>query len=41
MLLAILAAFVVGFGFLLWVGLSAGNGSENRYGPAPSTPVVA
>ena len=41
MLLAILAAFVVGFGFLLWVGISNGVPGENRYGPAPAVPTVA
>lgn len=41
MMLAFLAAFLIGFGFLLWVGLSIGNPGENRYGPPPTTAVVA
>lgn len=41
MMLAFLAAFVVAFGFLLWVGLSAGQPGENRCGPAPAQPAVA
>lgn len=41
MLLAFLAALVIGFGFLLWVGVSSGDPGENRYGPAPRQPAVA
>jgi len=41
MLLAFLAAFVIGFGFLLWVGISNGEPGENRYGPAPRQPAIA
>lgn len=41
MLLALLAAFVIGFGFLLWLGLSASVPGENKYGPAPATPAIA
>lgn len=35
MLLAQLAAFVVVFGFVLWLGVSQGDPGENRYGPPP------
>ncbi len=41
MILAFIAAFVVGFGFLLWVGISVGDTGPNKYGPPPATPVVA
>ncbi|MFZ5670884.1 MAG: DUF805 domain-containing protein [Pseudomonadota bacterium] len=41
MMLAFLGAFVISFGFLLWVGLSSGQAGENRYGPAPAEPAVA
>ncbi len=33
--LAALAWFVVRLGFVLWLGLSAGQVGDNRYGPAP------
>ncbi len=41
MILAVLAAFVIGFGFLLWIGISLGDKGDNRYGPPPATAVVA
>lgn len=41
MLLAWLSALVIGFGFLLWVGLSASVAGENKYGPPPASPAVA
>lgn len=41
MLLAFLAAFVIGLGFLLWVGVTPGDPAENRYGPVPAEPVAA
>jgi len=41
MMLAFLAAFLIGLGFLLWIGLSTGNPGENRYGPPPTTAFVA
>jgi uncharacterized membrane protein YhaH (DUF805 family) len=31
-------ACLVGFIFLLWVGLSGGQAGDNRYGPPPGTP---
>lgn len=41
MLLAFLAALVIGLGFVLWVGVTPGDPGENRYGPAPAEPVAA
>lgn len=41
MLLSFLAAFAIGFGFLVWVGVSNGQPGENRYGPAPSPATLA
>lgn len=41
MLLAMLASGLIGFGFLLWVGLSAGSAGENRYGAPADTPAIA
>lgn len=40
-LLAMLVAFLVGLGFLLWVGLTPGEPGPNRFGapPASTTPV--
>lgn len=42
-LLAMLVAFLVGLGFLLWIGLTPGEPASNRFGapPASSTPVPA
>jgi uncharacterized membrane protein YhaH (DUF805 family) len=34
--LLLLAAFVVGVGFLIWQGVALGESGENRYGPAPT-----
>lgn len=34
--LAILVAFLVGVGFLLWVGLSPGQAGPNRFGEEPA-----
>jgi len=41
MMLAFLAAFLIGGGFLLWIGISLGDKGENRYGPPPATAVIA
>lgn len=35
-LLFLLLPILVGFGFLLWVGLSRGDPQPNRFGPPPS-----
>ncbi len=40
-LLALLLAFLIWAGFLLWVGLSSSVPGDNKYGPAPATPAVA
>jgi uncharacterized membrane protein YhaH (DUF805 family) len=34
--LLLLAALVVGVGFLIWQGVALGEPGENRYGPAPT-----
>lgn len=41
MILAFTAAFVIGLGFLLWVGISVGEAGENKYGSPPAVPAVA
>lgn len=41
MMLALLAALLIGVGFLLWVGISNSETAENRYGPVPAAPTVA
>lgn len=35
-LLTLFLAFVVGLGFLIWVGASNGEAGDNRYGPPPA-----
>ena len=41
MLLGLLAAFAIGLSFLLWIGVSNGDASDNKYGPPPAAPTVA
>lgn len=41
MILGLLAAFAIGLGFLIWIGVSNGDAGENRYGAAPAVPAVA
>lgn len=41
MFLFFLAAFVIGLGFLLWIGISTSEPGENRYGPSPTPPALA
>lgn len=37
-ILFLVLPFLVGLGFLLWVGLSRSQPHDNRYGPPPATP---
>lgn len=41
MFLFFLAAFVIGFGFLIWIGVSNTQPGENRYGPEPGPTAIA
>ena len=40
LLVSVCIAFVVMVAFTLWVGISEGQGGENRYGKPPLTPVL-
>jgi len=41
MFLFFLAAFAIGLGFLLWIGISESQRGENRYGSSPTPPALA
>lgn len=41
MMLFFLAAFAIGFGFLIWIGVSNTQPGENRYGPEPTLTAIA
>ena len=41
MFLFFLAAFVIGFGFLIWIGVSNTQPGANRYGPEPALTTIA
>lgn len=36
----VLASLFVQYGFTIWLGVKAGDGAENRFGPPPGTPAV-
>lgn len=41
MFLIVLVSWLVALAFLIWQGATSGEVGENRFGPAPATPVVA
>ncbi|MFZ4606034.1 MAG: DUF805 domain-containing protein [Caulobacter sp.] len=41
MMLFFLAAFAIGLGFLIWIGVSNTQPGENRYGPEPTLNAIA
>jgi hypothetical protein len=36
----VLASLLVQYGFSIWLGVKAGDPSENRFGPPPGRPVA-
>lgn len=41
MIIIVLVSWLIGFGFLIWQGVTTGDAGDNRYGPPPAAPSVA